>query len=162
MAMNLTTPNKENRLKFINPMVRYQSTTERSPIDLRGLSFKANQTQASHEASCFKYVIYVFINNFFNKMDNNSYMKRVNGNIAHKLGVKFSTWNSQKGLIEDNMEPSTKGEDIRIFLETHGVDIVAVIEAGLHGLLSRTKRRRPLSTADIMSILHLMVSSPTG
>ena len=54
-------------------------------------------------------------------------MRRVNGNIAHKLGVKFSTWNCQKGLNDDNMEPSTKVEDIRIFLETHGVDVLAVI-----------------------------------
>ena len=39
------------------------------------------------------------------------------------------------------MEPSTKVEDIRIFLETHGVDVLAVIEAGLYGPLSRTKIR---------------------
>ena len=30
------------------------------------------------------------------------------------------------------MEPSTKVEDIRIFLDTHVVDVLAVIEAGLH------------------------------
>ena len=48
------------------------------------------------------------------------------------------------------MEPSSIG----IFLETHGIDVIAVMEAWLHGPLSRTKSRRPLSTADIMSILH--------
>ena len=81
-------------------------------------------------------------------------MRRVDGNIANNLGVNFFTWNCQKGLIDDNMEPSTKVEDIRIFLETHGDDVLAVIEAGLHGPLFRTKWRRPMSTADIMSILH--------
>ena len=81
-------------------------------------------------------------------------MRHINENITHKLGVKFSTWNCQKGLIDDNMEPLTKVEETGTFLETHGVDVLAVIEAGFHGPLSRTKRRSPLSTVDIMSILH--------
>ena len=59
-----------------------------------------------------------------------------------------------KGLIDDKVEPSHKVEDIGIFLETHGVDVLAVMETGIHVPLSRTRRRRPLSTADIMSILH--------
>ena len=41
-----------------------------------------------------------------------------------------------------------------MLLETDRVDVLAVIEAGLHGPLSRTKKRRPLCTADIMSILY--------
>ena len=82
-------------------------------------------------------------------------MKRINGNInAHKLGVKFSTRNYQKGLINDKMEPSPKIEDIGIFLETHGVDVLAVLEAGLHGPFSRIGRRRPMPTAGIMLTLH--------
>ena len=52
------------------------------------------------------------------------------------------------------MEPSHKMENIGTFLETHGVYVLEVMEAGLQGPPYKIKKRRPMFIADIMFVLH--------
>ena len=67
------------------------------------------------------------------------------GNRSGKHGCVLASWNCRMGLLDDQAQPTSKVEDIQIFLEHYNVDVLALAEPEVHGPQSRTFRRNPMS-----------------
>ena len=77
----------------------------------------------------------------------NKLLKMINGN--RRLGYNLAMWNCRRGLICSNKEPSLKMIDVKTFLQQKKLHMLCLVEADLHGNISRYKRQNPLSTNDI-------------
>ena len=62
-----------------------------------------------------------------------------------RLGIKASTWNCNKGLVDHKGRATAKISTIHNFLVANSIDLLAVNESNLHGPRSNTVRATPLS-----------------
>ena len=58
-------------------------------------------------------------------------------------------WNCRKGLINKENSPTTKIVDVKDFLSANDLQILCLIEADLHGITSRVKRIKPITSREI-------------
>ena len=58
-------------------------------------------------------------------------------------------WNCRKGLINKENLPTTKIVDVKDFLSANDLQILCLIEADLHGITSRVKRIKPITSREI-------------
>ena len=65
------------------------------------------------------------------------------------IGYNVASWNCRRGLLTSDGSPTSKMIDVQMYLQKHQLHIFGLIEADLHGPLSRVYRRNPLTTADI-------------
>ena len=72
----------------------------------------------------------------------------LNGN-RHRLGIKACSWNCNRGLLDEHGHATAKVAEINNFLLSHSVNLMAVIEAGIHGANSLTIRRTPMTDTSI-------------
>ena len=72
-----------------------------------------------------------------------------------KIGYRVAIWNCRRGLLESDGSQSGKLDDIKQYIEKHQLHIMGIIEADLHGTLSRIKRKNPLTTEEIHKKLHI-------
>lgn len=56
------------------------------------------------------------------------------------MGIVANTWNCNKGLIDGKGTATAKLSTIHHFLLAHNVDLLAIIEANIHGLRSNVIR----------------------
>ena len=82
---------------------------------------------------------------------NNKLIKMINGN--RRQGYNIGMWNCRRGLIEGEKRSSTKMTEVIHFLQSKKLHILCLVEADLHGAISRYKRLHPLTTKDINDIL---------
>ena len=78
-----------------------------------------------------------------------------NGNRAGKGGIKVGGWNCNRGLLDQLGNPTDKLDEIAAYIELHDIQIMAIAEAGLHGLRSRTQRSKPLTEPEIQDALRI-------
>ena len=64
-------------------------------------------------------------------------------------------WNCRKNLIDSSKKATHKKIEIIDFLQKKKLDILCLVEAGLHGATSRHRRINPLTTRDIHNILGI-------
>ena len=83
----------------------------------------------------------------FCNITNNKLLKMINGN--RRLGYNLGMWNCRRGLIGGDKEASTKMIDVKQFLQRKNLHMLCIIEADFHGVASRYKRQKPLTTKDI-------------
>ena len=68
-----------------------------------------------------------------------------NKNRSYNIGM----WNCRKDLINKENLPTTKIVDAKDFLSTNDLQILCPIEADLHGIISRVKRIKPMTSREI-------------
>ena len=72
-----------------------------------------------------------------------------------KNGCVLASWNCRMGLLDKSNRPTTKLEDIQVFLEQNKVDVLALSEVELHGPHSRVYRRNPVTEESLKQALAL-------
>ena len=87
-------------------------------------------------------------------LTNNKLFKIINGNQAR--GYNLGIWNCRRGLITGNGLPSTKLEEIKLFLVKKNLHMLCIIETDLHSYMSRSKRRVVVTKKDIESSLGIL------
>ena len=78
-----------------------------------------------------------------------------NGNGRGKVALAAGYWNCSKGLLDKNNFLTEKIAEIEAFIHTHDFDVLAVAEAGLHGIRSHTVRSFPVTTTTITNALRI-------
>ena len=86
-------------------------------------------------------------------LSNNELLKIINGNINR--GYNLGAWNCRKGLINGNGVASFKLDEVKEILNKKKLHMMCVIETDLHGRMSRSLRRNPLSRKEIEVILAI-------
>ena len=89
----------------------------------------------------------------YSSLNLNKLMHILFGN--RRLGYRIAAWNCRKGLFLQDKSPSEKLSDIKYLLQRHDLHLLGVLESDLHGVSSRLKRARPISTKDILEKLHI-------
>ena len=74
-----------------------------------------------------------------------AHMLNGNKNRSYNIGM----WNCRKGLINKENLPTTKIVDVKDFLSANDLQILCLIEADLHGITSRVKRIKPITSREI-------------
>ena len=58
-------------------------------------------------------------------------------------------WNCREGLTNKENLPTAKIVDVKDFLSTNDLQILCLIEADLHGVTSRVRRIKPITSREI-------------
>ena len=90
---------------------------------------------------------------FYSSLAWNKLMHILNGN--RKAGYRMSSWNCRKGLLLSDKSASPKLTDIKSLLQRHDLHLLGIVESDLHGVSSRVKRSNPVTTKEILDILHV-------
>ena len=84
----------------------------------------------------------------------NKLMKAINGN--KQKGYNLGFWNCRRGLTDNTGEQASyKITEVKAFLEKKKLHMLCLAEADLHSVTSRIRRRRPLTTTEIINQLDI-------
>ena len=75
------------------------------------------------------------------------------GNKGHSYNIGM--WNCRRGLLSRENIASEKITDVKLLLQQHDLHLLCLVEADLHGVVSRVKRSQPLTLSDINSKLRI-------
>ena len=77
------------------------------------------------------------------------------GNRYGRLGLAVASWNCRRGLLCKRNFPTEKVDNIATFLRKYNIDVLAISEAGLHGVKSRTIKKFPVTETMIRNALRI-------
>ena len=83
----------------------------------------------------------------YSNLSINKLVQILTGNKGHSYNIGM--WNCRRGLLNRENNASEKITDVKLLLQKHDLHLLCLVEADLHGLVSRVKRSKPVTQEDI-------------